>query len=41
MNRIFDGIDWMLQHHPIISIILILLFVGNVDNIVNFVVPPP
>lgn len=41
MNRIFDGIDWMLQHHPYISVVLLLLVMGNATNIADFVVPPP
>lgn len=41
MNRIFDFIDWMLQHHPYISVALLLLAPGIADGIANLLVPPP
>lgn len=37
MNRIFDAIDWMLQHHPFLSIALIFVMACSV----NVLVPPP
>ena len=41
MSRIFDFIDWMLQHHPFISVALILLSPGFAGGIADFLVPPP
>jgi hypothetical protein len=41
MHKVFDGIDWMLQHHPFISVTLLLLAPGIADGIANVLVPPP
>ena len=41
MIRIIDCIDWMLQHHPFISVALLLLMPGIAGGIANLLVPPP
>jgi hypothetical protein len=41
MNRILNSIDWMLQHHPLISVTLLLLAPGIADGLANVLVPPP